>query len=512
MKRKIKESLVVFRLTPHALRFTNMLKAKLILAAVRAIMWMIAVGVGIWYLSSSINGDSITYASMTDFLRATGACAGDVCDISKSNGCFLCPYVTQLFNVIGIAAKDFWDALVGNLWVLLAFGFVIFLFYKTYETLRDANKQNVEMGSGERKLDFKKWFDAVWKQGARVLVVGAFLGAIGFGGTTVLKAVSDITIRPVMYVGAELSMAATGAVGAAHCPALDNAAREDNIIGPALRPFMCVVGNISVVVLAGAAAGFLLMNFSWMGMGGGLFTWMAGLGLVIMFLIIGFSIFFDILNVVFRLVFIIIFLPIIIASYAFKETWGVLKNLGSNAVSMLVNCAARVIAITLKTLIIYAIVAYAADEYYPGPCDGYSAIMPIQLTGGCGQASNAQRNVIIAAVFEKCERVSMVDGVMDKDLFKACFDRERATIESTHPKAFDFMRNGWEFLMMMIGIFFIYFYIVQKKIDDILVKDAHKDEDGALNLGGTFKEFGKKLYAIPTGITKKITDAFGKKA
>ncbi len=484
-----------------------MLKNKLILMAVKATMWIIAIGVGIWYLSASINGDSITYASMKSFLQATGACKGDVCDISQTHGCFLCPYVTQLFNVIGAAANDFWSALVGNLWILIAMGFVIFLFVHTWKTMAQANKENITMGKGERNFDFKKWFDAVWKQAARVLAVGAFLGALSFGGNDILRAVSNITIRPVMYLGSEMAMVATGTVGASNCPALESG-NETNVIGPALKPFMCVVGNASNVILAGASGGFALMNFSWMGMGGGLFTWMAGLGLVIMFLIIGFSLFFDILNVVFRLVFIIIFLPVIIASYAYENVWGVLKGAVGKSVEMLVNCAVRVIAITLKVLIIYAIVAVAADEYFPGPVDGYSAILPPGFAGM--QTAQDSSNQVVAQVFANCEKVSVVDGQMDKDLFKACFDREKATAEIMHPGAFDFMGSGWDFFMMMLGIFLVYFYVVQKKIDEILVGDKG-GKDPIFNIGSQFKEFGKKVWDIPGEMTKKITDAIGTK-
>jgi len=489
-----------------------MLKAKLILSAVKIFMWCVAVGIGIWYLSSSINGDSITYTSLTGFLQATGACAPAangaeaICDISKSNGCFLCPYITQLFNIIGVATKDFWEALLGNLWILLALGFIVFLFIHTFKFFNKYNKANATLHKGEYKLPFKEWFDPVQNQFIRVLLVGVFLGALGFGGVTVLKAVSDITIRPVMYVGAELAMAATGTVGAAHCPAMEISAQSTagiDIIGPALRPFMCVVGNISTVILAGASAGFSLMNFSWMGMGGGMLTWMSGLALVIMFLILGFRIFFDILNVVFRLIFIIIFLPIFIASYAFANTWGILKGAVGKGVEMLVNCATRVVAITLKVLIIYAVVVFAADEY------GFSAITPPVIAGG--QAAGSSKNIAIAAIFEKCEKVSLIDGVMNKNLFKACWDVEKAIVEMREPRAFDFMKNGWEFLMLMFGIFFIYFYVVEKKIDDILVKDSFSGKDGALNLGSTFKEFGQKAWAIPEGIAKKVTDVFKKK-
>ena len=483
-----------------------MLKSKIILTAVKAIMWIIALGVGIWYLASSINGDSITYASMNGFLQATGACKGEVCDISQTNGCFLCPYVTQLFNTIGMATKDFWDALVGNLWILIALGFVVFLFVHTWKEMAKANKENIKMTTKSRDFNFKDWFEPVWKHLARVLFVGAFLGAISFGGTTILKTVSDITIRPVMFVGSELAMAATGSGSIAKCPALETQ-NTDNVIGPALKPFMCVVGNASSVILAGASGGFSLMNFAWMGMGGGMFTWLAGLGLVIMFLIVGFSLFFDILNVVFRLVFIIIFLPVIIASYAYENVWGLLKGAVGKSVNMLVNCAVRVIAITLKVLIIYSIVAYAADEYFPGPIDGYSIITPPGFAGM--QSAENSSNQIVAQVFADCEKVSVQDGKMDKGLFKACFDRASAAVETSHPGAFDFMGDGWNFFMLMLGIFLLYFYVIRKKIDDIFVGDG-AGKDPIFNIGSSFKELGQKIWSIPSGITKTITDAMDK--
>ena len=47
-------------------------------------------------------------------------------------------------------------------------------------------------------------------------------------------------------------------------------------------------------MLAGAAGGFAMMNYAWLDMGGGAFTWLAGLSLVLMFLIIGFDLFFQI--------------------------------------------------------------------------------------------------------------------------------------------------------------------------------------------------------------------------
>ena len=79
-----------------------MLKAKLIMGAVRVIMALIAVGLGIWYLSSSLGGAAITYTSTSNFLNAVGVQNGD---IGNANGCFMCGYIADLFSVIGCSTK-----------------------------------------------------------------------------------------------------------------------------------------------------------------------------------------------------------------------------------------------------------------------------------------------------------------------------------------------------------------------------------------------------------------------
>ena len=63
-----------------------MWKAKLILIAVRFIMGAIALGLGIWYLSSSLGGAALTYTSMGNFLTAAGVESGDV---ATAKGCFM---------------------------------------------------------------------------------------------------------------------------------------------------------------------------------------------------------------------------------------------------------------------------------------------------------------------------------------------------------------------------------------------------------------------------------------
>lgn len=464
-------------------------------------MGAIALGLGIWYLSSSISGAALTYTSMSGFMNAVGATDGNVANV---NGCFMCGYISDLFGVISRATELFWTVMVDNLWILMALGFGIFLFIHTAKYLFDASKKNANLDGKENNLDFKSWFDKVWRQGARIMIVGAFMGALGMGGTAALRTVANITITPVMFVGAELSMAASGVSDAASCGALDTVNTGDNLLNPILQPFMCVIGNINSVMLAGAAGGFSLMNYAWLDMGGGAFTWIAGLALVLMFLIIGFDLFFQILSVVFKLVFLIIFLPLLLAAAAFEQTWKLADGVVKNAINMLVKSAVQIVGITLKVLVIYATVSFAADEYFPGPNDGYSAILP-PMMGQTVQNPDAQ-TLSVMEVFSTCEQVALTDGEMDAEKFKNCFTARRAEVERKYPGAFDFMSDGWDFLLLMFGLFLLYFYVVQPKIDGILGKDSKEQFD----FGTWTKDLGKKIWSAPQQIFEAISKAFGK--
>lgn len=115
------------------------MKTLLIGYLVRFIIGAIALGVGIWYVSSSLENVSITYISLDSFLKSIGATDGN---IASANGCFLCGYVNDLFVVLGNASELFWNAILDNLWVLMVFGFGIFVVVHTikffYKAMNDA--------------------------------------------------------------------------------------------------------------------------------------------------------------------------------------------------------------------------------------------------------------------------------------------------------------------------------------------------------------------------------------
>ncbi len=466
---------------------------------IRFVFGAIALGVGIWYISSSLGGASLSYTSMDTFMNSIGAADGN---IANASGCFLCGYVNDLFGVLGNASEKFWAAILNNLWILMVVGFGIFLFIHTIKYFYKAMTDAAAMDGKEQKFAFAAWFDPVWRTGVRVMIVGAIIGAFGMGGVDALKVLGDIVIQPVMYIGTQLSMVATGVINSANCvPAgLDQA----NAMAPVSNAFMCIVGNINTVMLAGAAGGFALMNYAWMGLGGGVLTWIAGLLTVMMFVVIGFDLFFQILSVIFKLVFVVIFLPIFVAATAFEKTWKTASGVLKRAIDMLVNAAVKVIAISLKVVIIYAIVSFAGSEVFPGA----GIFPPLLQTESHGTESDA-----VHAVFAKCESVATIDGEIDKDLFHDCFEIEKATVSAQYPHAFDFMRDGWGFLILMIGLFFLYIYVLSPRIDKMLAetpsflpfkKTGESEKGGLDDFGGEMKKFGKLAWKKPQDWLDKL--------
>ena len=126
------------------------MKAKLISMAIRFLMGAIAIGLGIWYLSSSIGGAALTYTSTQNFLTAIGA--GD--DIASANGCFLCGYISDLFSVIGNAAEIFWTAMLDNIWILLVIGFGIYLLYTQRNIFGTPRKKQLRWTPRKRDWNF----------------------------------------------------------------------------------------------------------------------------------------------------------------------------------------------------------------------------------------------------------------------------------------------------------------------------------------------------------------------
>ena len=195
-------------------------------------------------------------------------------------------------------------------------------------------------------------------------------------------------------------------------------------------------------------------------------------------------------------------MPLLIAAAAFEKVWGLAKGLFDASVGILITSSIKILKISLKITIIYAVVFFAADAYYPSPEDSFTTIMP-PLMGHTKKEAASPEAMSVMKVFSDCEKVALKDGKMDKDIFKQCFHAKKTTVESKYPGAFDFMDSGFEFLLFMFSIYFLYAWIVSPKIDDML-KD--KDSKDVFEYGGWLKNFGKTVYNIPGNIYDKIKD------
>ncbi len=198
-------------------------------------------------------------------------------------------------------------------------------------------------------------------------------------------------------------------------------------------------------------------------------------------------------------------MPMLIAASAFEKVWGLAKGLLDASIKMLITSSVSILKISLKITIIYAVVFFAADSYYPAPEDSFTTILP-PLMGHIQSKPSSPEAESVMQVFSKCEKVALKDAKMDKNIFKACFNSERASVEAKYPGAFDFMDDGFGFLLFMIGIFFLYYWVVSPKIDDML-KD--KDSKSVFDYGDWIKNFGKTAYNIPGQIYDKIKDKLG---
>lgn len=432
--------------------------------ALKVLGIMIALGLGIWYLSSSIGGAALTYTSVDKFLLAIGADS----NIESVGTLFLGKYVVELLNILGQASEIFWTGIVDNLWILMTAGFAIFMFISAIKYVWDKAKKNAEYSKNANNMDFKTWFDPVWKLGLRIMIAGVAIGVLSANSVESLKIVSEIIISPILYVGSVLSMAATSINSATDCNAILGATELSGAMSAVSGSFMCVMGNLYSIMLTGAAGGFALMNYAWMGMGGGMLTWISGLLLVLAFLVIGFDLFFQIFSILFKVVFVIIFLPILIAAFAYEKVWKAASGLFRKSLGIVIKAAISVISITLKIVLLFSIVYYCADAMFPGPVDKYTAILPPMFETETVQNVNPETTSVMQ-VFAECEATSKdADGLIDKDLFVQCFNNQKAIVESEHPGAFDFLHDTWGFLITMIGLFLLYYYVLSPKVDALL--------------------------------------------
>ena len=89
---------------------------------------------------------------------------------------------------------------------------------------------------------------------------------------------------------------------------------------------------------------------------------------------------------------------------------------------------------------------------------------------------------------------------MNKDKFLTCFNARRTYIEQRYPDAFGFMGDGLDFTLFMVGIFFLYFWVISPQIDKLL----GSPEKEVFDYGAWLKDFGKAAYGAPEKIYNAV--------
>ena len=112
------------------------------------------------------------------------------------------------------------------------------------------------------------------------------------------------------------------------------------------------------------------------------------------------------------------------------------------------------------------------------------------------------KTMSVMSAFSTCEKVALIDGEMNKEKFTACFRTQRNIVEQKYPGAFDFMDDGFDFLLFMIGVFILYFWVVSPQVDKILGSEGKESFD----YGQWVKDFGKTAYDAPVNLYTKIRD------
>ena len=181
-----------------------------------------------------------------------------------------------------------------------------------------------------------------------------------------------------------------------------------------------------------------------------------------------------------------IFLPLIVAASAFEKTWKLASSALKNSISTLVDSAIKVIGISLKVVIIFAILAFSGNEIFRG-----AGLFPPLL--GVEEITDEQ-TLSVRNTFALCEAQSTdINGNIDKDTFKNCFIAQKHVVESRYPGAFDFMRDGFSFLILMAGLILIYFYILNPRIDKLIASVPSFEPFGKSDGAGGPDDFGTDL-------------------
>ncbi|MDR2685445.1 MAG: hypothetical protein LBB23_01575 [Rickettsiales bacterium] len=347
---------------------------------VQGVAWIFATSAVLYYYGKTLTGQDLGTITLADIFG------------QSQTACIFCPHIRQLVGAMDNAALSVYEVFVNHIWVMMLLGFGVFATITAFQLLKKSADQTAQIEDlGERTFDFTKWIDTLWRQGVRIVIVGVILGAIGSLGSTMPRIATEITLKPILSMGTYISLGIaglpdslcpnslslsenskvpfagegvprSGGVVVNNSPA--SAGQGGGITESATEPLLCFSNIITTITLAGAAKGFDTMNNAGINKP---ILWFFGLALAVFFALYGVKLFFELMNILFTILFFIMFLPVIIAGYAFDNVWPVAKNITSNALSQTLGLAVAMVSLALKLSVFYYMIMFAVNNHPSSP-------------------------------------------------------------------------------------------------------------------------------------------------
>lgn len=310
--------------------------------------------------------------------------------------CWSCSIFSNFLDLLGDASARLYIYLSDISWLLIIFGYAVWILNYLYKGIVI-----------DQNLDFKQMFKDAVKKIITISIVSVALFGFSAGESskeTYLKkmvgTIVDNTFVPIFKMGMGISgeifkvSVGTGSDKFNLCNKLyypkykgvDNTNYGDNKNGLLSRELkediLCFVNHVNIVYLSAMTAGANMLSQAW-------HDWLssfgnrpsllgdsiAGLCMVVIFFLMYILVPFSLIDIVFTLGILVVFLPIIIASYAYQDVERV-KNFSKNALLSVWRIAFYMVMYSIFLSIVYSSFLYIADMYYPGPLDGFTYLFP----------------------------------------------------------------------------------------------------------------------------------------
>ncbi|MCL2439280.1 MAG: hypothetical protein FWD15_02085 [Alphaproteobacteria bacterium] len=301
------------------------------------------------------------------FIQSMGAIAdnGKYSAVDR-NICPTCGALASLFDLVGVAATWAYGQVYDVIWLLLTFGFALWLLNETYERVLD-----------EKKFDNSFFVDVVKK----IIVISIIGAALGLSSEREMRRITTGLVNGIAapIIGAGADMGAT-IMQSPLCKKLSypksDATKEDLIASDAKESILCMASTMNVIFFSGIVSGKKLaaMNLEISGRDimGRLPGLILGLMISALFFLLYIWIAIEFISIIFTFGVLLAFVPLMIAGFAYEET----KSFSMKGIENMIGVAWWFIIYSIFLQLIYQSLFAIGDRFYPGPADGFTYLFP----------------------------------------------------------------------------------------------------------------------------------------